>query len=55
MGRPKASPRILDFAALFTDAVTINSQNPYDWVARKGEFSIFALLSRLAPTVSDSI
>ena len=53
MGRPKASQRILDFAALFTDAVTTKSHRPYDWVARTGKYSIFSLLARLAPKASD--
>ena len=50
MGRPKASPRILEFAVLFADAVTTDSPNYL--VARTGKYSIFALLSQVAPDVS---
>ena len=54
MGRPKASERTLDFAALFAHTVTTKSHRPYDWVARTGEYSIFSLMSLLAPKVWDS-
>ena len=53
MGRPKASPQILEFAALFADAVTIDSEKHL--VARTGEYSIFSLLSRVAPNVSQQL
>ena len=52
MGRPKASHQNRDFAIAFADLVTIDSPGLYDWVARTGEYSIFTLLSRVAPNVS---
>ena len=51
MGRPKASDRIRDFATEFARLVTVPSCDGNTWVARKGRYSIYALLARLAPTV----
>ena len=52
MVRPKASRSACDFASTFAFAVTAVSSDSEDLVARCGSFSIFALLSRVAPKVS---
>ena len=41
---------LASFAASFGSAVIVNSQEE-SWVARKGEFCVFAALSRLFPEV----
>ena len=51
MGRPKPSDQVQDFAAAFACAVTTPSESSSDYVARSGEFSLYALLDRLAPKV----
>ena len=51
MGRPKPSEQVQDFAFAFACAVTTPSASISDYVARSGEFSLFALLGRLAPKV----
>ena len=50
MGRTN-STRV--FAIAFASSVTVHSPYQYDWVARKGQDSIFALFCQLAPKVSD--
>ena len=40
-----------ELAALFATAVTCASDNRRDFVARNGEYSIFALLSTTLPEV----
>ena len=52
MVRPKASQCVCDFASTFAFAVTAESSNREDLIARSGSFSIFALLSRVAPKVA---
>ena len=49
MGRPKATPLIRDFAVTFANVVTVPSSSPCDWVAKNGCYSIFNLLSTVAP------
>ena len=39
------------FAQEFAAAVTVRSSHRYDWVARKGKFSIYDLIQDLFPTV----
>jgi hypothetical protein len=51
MGRPKPSQEVLDFALAFACAVTTQSASICDFVARSGNFSLYALLGRLAPKV----
>jgi hypothetical protein len=51
MGRPKPSQDVLDFAVAFACAVTAQSASICDFVARSGDFSLYALLGRLAPKV----
>ena len=51
MGRPKPSQQVLDFAAAFACAVTAQSASICDFVARSGDFSLYAVLRRLAPKV----
>jgi hypothetical protein len=52
MVRPKASASSLEIASLFAASVTTESDNKDDYVARQGCFSIFSLLSQLAPQAS---
>ena len=52
MGRAKPSQQVLDFAAAFARAVTAQSASICDFVARSGDFSLYALLGRLAPKVN---
>jgi hypothetical protein len=52
MVRPKASASSLEIASLFAASVTTESDNKEDFVARQGCFSIFSLLSHLAPKAS---
>ena len=52
MGRPRAENRTREFAIAFASLVTTHSPYQYDWVARKGQNSIFALFCQLAPKVS---
>ena len=51
MGRPRANVTNREFAAAFANSVTVRSTYRYDWVARIGEHSVYALLSQLAPKV----
>ncbi len=51
MGRPRATVTTREFSAAFANSVTIRSTNQYDWVARRGAHSVYALLSRLVPKV----
>ncbi len=51
MGRPRASDTIRDFAATFAAKVTTPSASQYDWIARTGQYSMFSLLTKLAPKV----
>ncbi len=51
MGRPQASSSNREFAISFATAVTAFSSRQYDWVARRGNHSIFDLLQLLAPRV----
>ena len=51
MVRPKASKDSLDMAGSFALAVTTESKSGQDLIARIGNFSIFALFSRIAPEV----
>jgi hypothetical protein len=51
MGRPRASSDVREFAAMFANTVTAYSPSRYDWVARTGRYSLFALMTRLAPKV----
>ena len=39
------------FLEAFSNLVTIKSCGPYDWLARTGNYSIYALLSQIAPDV----
>ena len=39
------------FAVEFANAVTTRSLHRYDWVARRGEFTIYNLILNLAPVV----
>ena len=41
-----------EFSVAFATLVTAHSSYQYDWVARRGRHSIFALVSFLAPAVS---
>ena len=41
-----------EFVADFANAVTIHSPHQYDWVARRGRFSIYNLIDELDTTVS---
>ena len=52
MGRPKPCETTREFVAALARTVTIQSSAPCSWVARTGQHSIFALLSRVAPKVS---
>ncbi len=52
MGRPRAANSICELASAFTSVVTTYSSYHYDWVARKGQHSIFALFSELVPKVA---
>lgn len=51
MGRPRPSEQVQEFAVAFACAVTTPSASVSDYVARSGEFSLFALLGRIAPKV----
>ena len=51
MGRPRAAHSTCDFVVSLADWVTVFSDHPYDWVARKGRYAIFELLRNLAPMV----
>ena len=51
MGRPRATSSNRDFALTFSNCVTAASTSPFDWVARKGQHSIFEVLRNLAPKV----
>ena len=39
------------FLEAFTKLVTVESVGRYDWIARTGKFSLYALLSLIAPEV----
>ena len=39
------------FLEAFTKLVTVESVGQYDWIARTGKFSLYALLSLIAPEV----
>jgi hypothetical protein len=54
MGWPQPLSIVRDFIFLFSDIVTAVSSNPCDWIARKGEHSIFELVLLLAPKVTES-
>ncbi len=54
MVRPKASPSSLEIAGLFAASIIIKSENKDDFIARQGRFSIFSLLSELAPKARNS-
>ena len=51
MVRPKASNASCDLAYEFALAVTINTNNRFDMVARLGRYSLYAAFSHLAPMV----
>ena len=40
-----------DFIGAFAKCATTFSNAKYEWVARRGKYSIYALLSNLAPKV----
>ena len=40
-----------EFSVNFASAVTARSTHQYDWVARRGRFSIFNLMHAIAPSV----
>ena len=54
MVRPKASKASCDLAHEFALAVTINTNNRFDMVARLGRYSLYAAFSHLAPMVRGS-
>ena len=39
------------FLEAFSNLVTMHSAGQYDWLARTGSFSIYALLSQIVPEV----
>ena len=43
--------RPIELAVAFSTVVTVQSDNPGDWVARNGDESIFAILSKLLAEV----
>jgi hypothetical protein len=51
MGRPRAASSVSEFAAALASLVTARSSYRYDWVARKGQYSIFSFFSRVVPKV----
>ena len=55
MVRPKADPIALEIACKFALSVTIQSNDSDDFIARQGRFSIFSLLSQIAPKVPSNL
>ena len=51
MVRPKASNASCDLGHEFALAITINTNNRFDMVARLGRYSLYAAFSHLAPMV----
>ncbi len=39
------------FLEAFSNLVTVHSAGQYDWLARSGNYSIYALLLRIVPEV----
>ena len=51
MGRPRATRGNQALVTLFVNSVTISSDGPVAWVARKGQHGVYSLLQLLAPKV----
>ncbi len=45
----------MDLAIAFANLVTVPSDKPWDWVARKGNESIFCVLSKIFPEVVTAV
>jgi hypothetical protein len=59
MSKPQKTPRIdirnaEEFSIAFAIAVTEASNNPHDWIAKKGNESMFTLLNQIFPQASAS-
>ena len=43
----------MEFATAFANLVTVPSDKPEEWVARRGDESIFSVLSKIIPEVAN--